>query len=93
MELVLKLVPLGSVPGLVALWLLCTAAIAFFREGSIDDPLNVSPRLSIAQTTRAVLLAMATRTTLVGRRASKLSCHIERHSFLCLDQRRSARAP
>ena len=52
-----------------------------------------SPRLSIAQTTRAVLLAMATRTTLVGRRASKLSCHWERRCFLCLDQRRSARAP
>ena len=44
----------------------------------------------MAQTTRAVLLAIATSTTLVGRRASKLSCHTERRSLRCLAAGRAA---
>ena len=48
MQLVLKLVPLDSVPGLVALWFLCTAAIAFITEGSIDDPLNAAAAVPFA---------------------------------------------
>lgn len=42
MELISKHVPLASVPGLAALWLLCAAAIAFIRGGAIDDAFNAA---------------------------------------------------
>ena len=47
----------------------------------------------MAQTTRAVLLAIATRTTLVGLRASKACTQPDRSSLRALVQRRTARAP
>jgi hypothetical protein len=53
----------------------------------------LSPRLSMAQAMRAVLLAMASSTTLVGRRTSRPVSQAERICFLRLDQLRWARAP
>lgn len=47
----------------------------------------------MAQTTRAVLLVIATRTTLVGLRASKACTQPDRSSLRALVQRRTARAP
>ena len=56
-------------------------------------PRYFSPRLSMAQAMRAVLLAMASSTTLVGRRTSRPVSQAERICFLRLDQLRWARAP
>src|SRR3954468_9197727 len=53
----------------------------------------LSPRLSMAQAMRAVLLAMASSTTLVGRRTRRPVSQAERICFLRLDQLRWARAP
>ncbi len=53
----------------------------------------LSPRLSMAQAMRAVLLAIASSTTLVGRRTRSLVSQAERICFFRLDQLRWARAP
>src|SRR3954465_12585304 len=64
-----------------------------FRVDRIPIGLATVPRVSMAQAIRAVLLAMASSTTLVGRRTRRPVSQAERTCFLRLDQLRWARAP